>query len=133
MPKRPSHLQLQEAKKKKKKNKKNTSDRAITPEAEAVHVPTRLAPPGSLQAKQLHHPHTQLSLGKSFHRQKKFSCLCTQGCFGCVQLSVTLWTMACRVSLLECSPGKNTGVYWHTGCHTLPEHYISCCPSCQLT
>ena len=30
------------------------------------------------------------------------------------------------------SPGKNTGRYWPMGCHTLLEHYISYCPSCQL-
>ena len=62
--KRPSDCQLQEAQKK-------DSDRAINPVAEAVPVPAQLAPPGSLQAKQLHHLHTQLSLGQSCHRQKK--------------------------------------------------------------
>ena len=50
------------------------SDRAITPVAEAVHVPAHLALPRSPQAKQLRHPHTQLSLGQSCHRQK-MSCI----------------------------------------------------------
>ena len=46
------------------------SDRATTPAGEAVRVPARLAPPGSLQAKQLRHLHTQLSVGQSCHRQR---------------------------------------------------------------
>ena len=47
------------------------TDRTTTPAVEAVHVPTHLAPPGSPQPKQLHHLHTQHSLGQSCHRQKK--------------------------------------------------------------
>ena len=43
---------------------------AMTPGAEAVRVPAHLAPPGSLQAKQLRPLHIQLSLGQSCHRQK---------------------------------------------------------------
>jgi len=46
-------------------------DRAITSATEAVCVPEHLAPPGSLQAKQLHHLHSQLSLDQSCHRHKK--------------------------------------------------------------
>ena len=46
------------------------SDRAITPAAEAVHVPAHLAPPESLQAKQLRHLHAQPSLRQSCHKQK---------------------------------------------------------------
>ena len=38
---------------------------------EAVCVPEHLTLPGSLQAKQLHHLHAQLSLEQSCHRQKK--------------------------------------------------------------
>jgi len=49
---------------------KKNSDRAIIPAAEAVRVPAHLTPPGSPQAKQLRHLHTQLSLGQSYHRQK---------------------------------------------------------------
>ena len=56
---------------------KKDSDRAITPAAEAVWVLAHLAPPGSLQAKQLHHLHTQLSLVQSCHgpKKKKKSCV----------------------------------------------------------
>ena len=57
-----------------KKLRKKDSDRAITPVVEAVQVPAHLAPPGSLQAKQLRHLHTQLSLGQSCHRRKS-SCI----------------------------------------------------------
>ena len=53
---------------------KKDSDRAITPVAEAVCVPAHLVPPGSPQPKQLSHIHTQPSLGKSCHREKK-SCI----------------------------------------------------------
>ena len=44
-----------------------------------------------------------------------------------------LCTVACQASL---SGGFSRQEYWsvlaNTGCHTLLEHYISCCPSCQL-
>ena len=80
-PKRPSDHQLQEAPKK-------DPNRAITPAAEAVHVPAHLALPGSPQAKQLHHLHTQISLGQSCHRQEVLH-LCTQGHFASVRLFAT--------------------------------------------
>ena len=57
-----------------KRDSKKGSDRAIIPAADAVRVPAHLVLPGSPQAKQLHHLHTQLSLGQSCHRQKK-SCI----------------------------------------------------------
>ena len=41
------------------------TDRAITPAAKAVCVPEHLSSPGSLQVKQLHHLHAQLSLGQN--------------------------------------------------------------------
>ena len=91
---------------------KKDSDRARTPAVEAVCVPAHLALPGSLQAKQLRHLHTQPLLGQSCHRQKKVLRLTMQGCFGHVQLFATLWTMACQTSLSGDSPGKNTGAYW---------------------
>ena len=69
---------------------KKDSDRAITPAAEAVHVPAHLAPPGSPQAKQLCHLHGQLSLGQSCHRQKKVLRLCAQGHFSHFWFFVTL-------------------------------------------
>ena len=64
--------------------------RAITPAAEAVHVPANLVLPGSLQAKQLHYLHTHLSLGQSCHRQKNVLSLCVQVHFGSVQHFVAL-------------------------------------------
>ena len=63
------------------------SDRAITPAAEAVHVPAHLAPPGSQQARQLRHLHAQLSLGQSCHRQKIIICAYVRT----VALVVSLW------------------------------------------
>ena len=110
------------------------SERAIPPAAEAVHVPARLAPAGSPQAKQLHHLHTQLSLGQSCHRQNK-SCIYAHRVISVVSDSL----QCCRLwpaRLLYQGRGFSKQEYWsilaNTGCHTLLEHYISCCPSCQL-
>ena len=127
-PKRPSDRQLQDARKK-------DSDRAITPEAEAVRVPAHLAPPGSLQAKQLHHLHAQLSLGQSCHRQKKKkkSCIYVQRVALVVSNSLSscgLWPA--RLLSGGFSRQEYRSILANTGCHTLLEHYISCCPSCQL-
>ena len=106
--------------------------RAITPAVEAVCVPAHLVPPGSLQAKQLCHLHAQPSLGQSCHRQKKF-CIYPLRVNLVVSNSVTLWTVACQASLsVGFSRQKYCSVLANTGCHTLLEHYISCCPSCQL-
>ena len=52
---------------------KEDSNRAITPVAEAVHVPADLALPGSQWPKQLCHLHAQPSLRESCHMQKKKS------------------------------------------------------------
>ena len=107
-------------------------DRPVTAAAEAVSVPAHLVPPGSPQPKQLCHFHAQSSMGQSCHRQKVF-CLCTWGHFGHVQLFETLWTVACQASLSEeFSRQEYWSVLANTGCHTLLDHYISCCPSCQL-
>ena len=89
-PKRPTDRQLLEA--------RNKTVRAMTPMVEAVHVPTHLVLPGSPQAKQLHHLHSQPSLGQSA-TGKKVLRLCAQGHFGHVALFATLWTVACQVSL----------------------------------
>ena len=103
----------------------------VTPVAEAVHVSEHLAPPESPQPKQLHHLHTQPSLGQSYHWQ--ILCLCIQDHSGHVQPFATLWTVACQASL---PGGFSTQEYWSvlasTGCHSLLEHCISCCPSHQL-
>jgi len=105
---------------------KKDSDRAITSAAEAVCVPAHLAPPASLQAKQLHHLHAQLSVEHSCHRQKK------KNHFGSVRLFAALY-VACQASLSE--RGFSRQEYWslsaNTGCHTLLEHYISYYPSRQ--
>ena len=112
---------------------KKDTNRTIIPAVEAVHVPTHLAPPRSLQPKQLHHLHTQHSLGQSCHKQKKFLHLCMQGHFSCVQLFVALWTVACQACLSrEFSREEYWRVLANTGYHTLLEHSISCCPTCQL-
>ena len=111
---------------------KKDSERAITPAAEAVHVPAHLAPPGSLQAKQLHHLHEHLSLGQSGHRQKSLVFIMHAGSLrSCPTLSIPV----------DCGlPGFRGGFsrqeYWtvlaNTGRHTLLEHCISRFPSCQL-
>ena len=110
------------------------SDRAITPAGEAVSVPAHVVTPGSPQAKQLHHLHTQLSLGWSCHRQKK-PCVYVHRVTLVVPDSLqpsTLWP----ARLLCQGEGFSRQEYWsllaNTGCHTLLEHYISCCPSLQL-
>ena len=90
---------------------KKDADRAITPAVEAVCVPAHL--PGSPQARQLYHLHSQLSLGQSCHRQKKSSIYACR-----VALVVSDSLRLCRLwpAGLLCqrggSPGKNTGAYW---------------------
>ena len=74
------------------------------PVAEAVGVPAHLAPPRSLQTKQLHHLHAQPSLGQSCHRQKKV--------FSCVQLFAALWTVSRQASLSRGFSRQDTGMYW---------------------
>ena len=120
-PKRPSYRQLQD------------SDRAITPAAEAVHVPTHLVLPGSPQAKQLCQLHAQLSLGQSCHRQKK-SCVYAHRVTSVMSNSL----QPCRLwpaRLLCQGGGFFRQEYWsvsaNTGSHALLEHYISCCPRRQ--
>ena len=125
-PKRPSDRQLQEVRKK--------TDRAITSALEAVRVPAVLASPASLQANQLHHLHTWLSVGQSCHRQKKS---CVYACRVALVLSDSLRPCKQWPARLLCQGGGfSKQEYWsilaNTGCHTLLEHYISCCPSFQL-
>ena len=111
---------------------KKDSNRAITPAVEAVSVPAHLAPPESLQAKQMCHLHAQLSLGQSCHRQKRFVSM----------HAGSLWSCPTLRDLVDYGlPGFSVGgfsrqEYWsilaNNGCHTLLEHYISCCPSHQF-
>ena len=111
---------------------KKHSGRPITPAAEAVRVPAHLAQPGSPRPEQLSHLHTQPSLGQSYNRQNVLR-RCTWDCFGHVQFSENLRTVACQASL---SVGFSRQEYWNvldnTGCYTLLKCYISCCPSHQL-
>ena len=125
-PKRPSDCQLQHAQIK-------DSDRVITPAAEAVRVPAHFAPPGFPQAKQLGHLHTQLSLGQSCHRQKKS---CIYACRVTSAVSNSLRPCELWPASLLCQGGQfSRQEHWselaNIGCHTLLEHCISCCPSCQ--
>ena len=95
---------------------KKDSDRAVTSGAEAVCVPAHLVPPGPLQAKQLCHLHTQLSLGQSCHRQKK-SCAYAGRVNPVVSHFATLWTVACQAALtgrrvLQARMLERTGQYW---------------------
>ena len=109
--KRPSDLQLQEAWKK-------DSDRAITPATETVCVPAHLAPPGSPKAKQLHHLHTQLSLGQSCPSVGRGGMSCVYKRRIPSVLSDSLRPCRLWPTSLLCqrwgSPGKNTGAYWPT-------------------
>ena len=136
--KRPSDHQLQEAGKK--------TDRAVTPVVEAVHVSAHLALPGPLQAKQLCHRYTQLSLGQSCHRKKSMSSMHARSLQSCPTLDDPVDCGLPGVSVRKWgSPRKNTGADWPIlvaipsqfssvarSCPTLLEDHISCCPSCQL-
>ena len=94
------------------KRLKKDSDRAITPAMEAVCVPAHLALPGSPQAKQLHHLHTQLSLGQSCRREKTLVSMCTGLLWSCPTLCDPVDCGSARLLSQGDSPGKNTGVYW---------------------
>ena len=102
---------------------------------EAVRVPAHLVPPGSPQAKQLHHLYAQLSLAQSCHRQKSLASMRT----GSPRSYPTLCNpVDCGLpgfSVRE-GGGFSRKEYWNilpnTGCHTLLKHYISCFPNRQL-
>ena len=89
--------------------------KTITPTTETVCVPAQLGPPGSPQAKQLHHLHAQLSLGQSCDRKKKKnSCVHAHRVVSVLSNSLQscrLWP-ARLLCQRDCSPGRNTGVYW---------------------
>ena len=70
--------------------------------------------------------------GRAATGKKKVLQLCSQGRFSSV------WLWPCRLwpaRPLYQGGGFSRQEYWsvlaNTGCHTLLEHYISCCPSCQ--
>ena len=110
------------------------SDRAITLEVEAAHVPAHLALPGSPQAKQQHHRHAQLTGAEL--PQAKMPCACVQ------RVNQSCPTLC---DPIDCGlPGSSLGgggerfsrqEHWsalaNAGCHTLLEHCISCGPSRQ--
>ena len=105
------------------------SDGTITPGVEAVDVPARLHHQGPRKPSS-YAPFTLNSLGQSCHRQKKShvyarrvtSVMCN-----------SLWPCRLWPARLVCQEGVSRQEYWsvlaNTGCHTLLELYISCCPS----
>ena len=111
---------------------KKDSERAITLVVEAVRVPAHLVPPGSPLPKQLRHLHAQLSLGQSCRRQKSLASVHAGLLWSCPTLQpCRLWP----ARLLYQGRGISRQEYWsvlaNTGCHTLLDYYISCCPSHQ--
>ena len=86
--------------------------------AEAVCVPAHLALPGSLQAKQLHHLHAQLSLGQSCHRQKNKSLVfmsagLLQSCLTlCDPVDCGLPGFSVREGVLQARILERIGQYW---------------------
>ena len=87
------------------------TDRAITSASEEVSVPGHLVPRGSLQAKQLCHLHTQLSLEQNCHRGKSLASMCEGSLWSCPTLCDPV-DSGLPSSSVGGSPGKNTGVYW---------------------
>ena len=93
-----------------------------------------LTPPGSLQAKELSHLRVQLALGPICHKQKKS---CAYACRITSAVSNSLQPYRLWPGRLLCQEGGfSRQEYWsilaNICCHTLLEHYISCCPSRQL-
>ena len=71
---------------------------------------------------------------------KKKACVYAHGLTFVEFNSATLWTVACQACLLVWGwwgvvAGFSRQEYWSIlasiSCHTLLEHCISCCPSCQ--
>ena len=97
---------------------KKDSERVITPVMEAVCIPEHLMLPGSLQAKQLHHLHAQLSLGQSCHRQKNKSLVfmsagLLQSCLTlCDPVDCGLPGFSVREGVLQARILERIGQYW---------------------
>ena len=111
---------------------KKDSEKIITPAPEAV-CPCILGT-ARVPASQAVAPHTQLSLGQSCHKQN-MSCIYGHR----VTLVVSDSLQPCRLwpARLLCQGRRvSRQAYWsilaNTCCHTLLEHYVSCCPSHQL-
>ena len=129
-PKRPSDHQLQETRKK--------TDRAMTPATEAVRVLPHFAPLGFLQDEKLHNLHAQSSLGQNCHRPKKkkekknhLGSMHTWSLQSDSMQPCRLWPARLLCQERVFSRQEYWSVLVNTGCHTLLDHYISCCPSRQ--
>ena len=113
---------------------KKGSDRAITPGAEAVCIPTHLAPQGPRKPSGC----TTFTLNSHWGRAatgKKMSCACV--CRGTSVVSTLCDSVDCGLPGFSVRErGLSRQEYWSiladTGCLTLLEHCISCCPSRQL-
>ena len=72
--------------------------------------------PGSLQAKQLHHLHAQLSLGQSCHRQKSLASMHTGSLQSCPTLcnlvDCGLLGFSVREGILQAGILERTVQYW---------------------
>ena len=94
---------------------KKDSDRAVTPAAEAVHVPPPLAPSGPPWREQLQHLHAQPSLGQSCHSQKSLASMHAELFWWCPILCNPVDSVlpgfsvngVLQARMLEC-----TGQYW---------------------
>ena len=98
--------------------------------AEAVCVPARSAPPGSPQAKRLCHLQAQSHWGGADTGKKK-SCICVRKGASCPTLCDPVDCGLPGFSVGGFSRQEHWSVLANTGCQTLLEHCISCCPSCQ--
>ena len=104
------------------------------PRVEAVCVLAYLVLPGSPQAKQLCHLHTQLSRRQSSHRQGK-SRVYVHRAVSAVSDSLRpcrLWPVRLLCQEGGFSRQEYQSLLAYAGCHTLLEHYSSCCPSHHL-
>ena len=90
----------------------------------AARVPVTQAalPPSALN------PHR----GRGATDKKKVLCLSTEGRFSCVQLCNPVDCGLPGFSVRGSSRQEPWSVLANTSCHTLLEHYISCCPSRQF-
>ena len=76
----------------------------------------------------IHHFHAQCLLGQSCHRKKSIASMHARSLQSCPTLDDPV---DCGLPV-----GFSGQEFWsilvNTCCHTLLEHYLSCCPSCQL-
>ena len=94
--------------------------------AEAVHVPALLTLPGSPQAKQLHHPHTQPSLGQSCHKLKSLASLRTGSLQWCPTLCDPVDRGLPSISVRE---GFSRQEYWRVLANTGNHHKSTVVPA----